>query len=76
MKAGTFVIAVGVLGAAVFQTAAAQPVEKSPTVSTPQCDSVSFANGTAENRAACRRVYARDMRSTARLPQWAVDYEW
>ncbi|MHB9836978.1 hypothetical protein Q8F57_019280 [Paraburkholderia terrae] len=39
------------------------------------CDSVSFAAGTAQNRAACRRVFAREARPTVQTsPLTASDY--
>ncbi|AUT57488.1 hypothetical protein [Paraburkholderia caribensis] len=39
------------------------------------CDSVSFATGTAQNRAACRRVFAREARPTVQTsPLTASDY--
>ncbi|BDC43545.1 hypothetical protein PTKU15_68420 [Paraburkholderia terrae] len=39
------------------------------------CDSVSFATGTAQNRAACRRMFAREARPTVQTsPLTASDY--
>ncbi|MEM5340674.1 hypothetical protein [Paraburkholderia azotifigens] len=39
------------------------------------CDSVSFATGSAQNRAACRRVFAREARPTVQTaPLTASDY--
>ncbi|MBN3763763.1 hypothetical protein [Burkholderia sp. Ac-20365] len=41
----------------------------------PMCDSVSFATGTAQNRAACRRMFAREARPTVQTsPLTASDY--
>ncbi|MBR8302431.1 hypothetical protein KDW49_17125 [Burkholderia dolosa] len=77
MKARMLVIAFGIACAAGVQPAAAQTAEQQPAVSPPQCDSVSFAQGTAANRAACRRVYAHDVYGNrTNVPHWAVDYEW
>jgi hypothetical protein len=69
--------------AASFGVAAAQPAlaadsspspASSPAV-TAQCDSVSFAAGTPQNRAACRRVFARQTRPTVQTsPLTASDY--
>ncbi len=42
---------------------------------TPQCDSASFAAGSSANRAACRRMFARELRpSVQNSPQTAADY--
>ena len=39
------------------------------------CDSESFATGSAQNRAACRRVFAREARPTVQTsPLTASDY--
>jgi hypothetical protein len=77
MKATTLMITLGITCLVSMQPASAQPDAQQATVSPPQCDSVSFAQGTAENRAACRRIYAHQMRrNSERLPNWAVDYEW
>ncbi|WP_109480470.1 hypothetical protein [Paraburkholderia sp. C35] len=42
---------------------------------TAMCDSVSFATGSAQNRAACRRLFAREARPTVQTsPLTASDY--
>jgi hypothetical protein len=42
---------------------------------TVSCDSVSFATGSAQNRAACRRLFAREARpSVQTAPLTASDY--
>ncbi|MFT4069763.1 hypothetical protein [Paraburkholderia sp.] len=46
----------------------------SPDVA-PQCDSVSFATGSPRNRAACRRIFAREARPTVQTsPLTASDF--
>jgi hypothetical protein len=68
--------------AALLCAAAIQPALASPDASsgyeraTPaQCDSVSFASGTPGNRAACRRIFARQTRPTVQsAPLTASDY--
>ncbi|OLL32698.1 hypothetical protein BTH42_05605 [Burkholderia sp. SRS-W-2-2016] len=72
--------------AALCGFAAAQPVlaaadaspetaGSAPSTLSAQCDSVSFATGTRQNRAACRRIFARQIRPTVQTsPQTAADF--
>lgn len=77
MNARMIVFFLGVVTASAIQPASAQPQAQSPMTTTAHCDSLSFATGTPENRAVCRRVYSHQMRKNGdRVPQWAVDYEW
>jgi hypothetical protein len=57
---------VALLGSAAAQAALGAVSDASPQAApsaavAPQCDSVSFATGTPQNRAACRRVFARQV---------------
>jgi hypothetical protein len=77
MNARMLVFFLGIVTAAGIQPASAQPQAQSPMTTAARCDSASFAIGTPENRAVCRRVYSHQMRRNGdRVPQWAVDYEW
>jgi hypothetical protein len=68
--------------AALLCAAATQSALASPDASSgreaavaAQCDSVSFASGTPANRAACRRIFARQTRPTVQTsPLTASDY--
>lgn len=77
MKARMLVLFLGIVSAATIQPASAQSEAQTGITATAQCDSASFATGTSENRAVCRRVYSHQMRRNGdQIPQWAVNYEW
>jgi hypothetical protein len=64
----------GAAGAATLQSAGGRTPDPTNTRAL-LCDSVSFATGTPQNRAACRRVFARDTRpSVQTAPLTASDY--
>jgi hypothetical protein len=65
------------LGAAATQSALASPDVSSDyaKATMAQCDSVSFASGSPANRAACRRIFAREVRPTVQTsPLTASDF--
>jgi hypothetical protein len=70
----TYMLLCGAANAGTLQPASDTPVH--PTNGrAPFCDSVSFATGSAQNRAACRRVFAREARPTVQTsPLTASDY--